>query len=148
MTSARVKTMLATILVGTKATLATATSMLVATILKAVITTKATTIAEIESSSRRQRNFQTENKLNIEIENIRRLMMKVSKKKKTTTRKQRNFSKGKTRTEYESTTSGKLQNKIWKPGEVQQKNNAAYGHQQNRVWDPGGKDSKHMIRRS
>ena len=62
-------------------------------------------------------------------------MMKVSQKK-TTTRKQRNYIKEKTITECESIASGKMQNKIWKPGEVQQRNDTTYGQQQNRVWDP------------
>ena len=32
-----------------------------------------------------------------------------------------------------------MQNKIWEPGEVQQKNDTTYEQQKNRVWDPGGK---------
>ena len=65
-------------------------------------------------------------------------MIKVSQKK-TAARKQRNYSKEKTRTDYEGIASGKMQYKVWKPGEVQQRNDTTYGHQQNRVWDPGGK---------
>ena len=102
------------------------------------ITIKATKATEIERSNKRQSNFQTKDKLDIEIENTRRLMMKVSQKK-TTARKQSNNNKEKTRIECESIASGKMQNKVWKPGKVQLKNNAAIGQQQNRVWDPGGK---------
>ena len=94
---------------------------------------------ESEGSSSRQSNFQTKERLDIEIESIGRLMMKVSQKQQTTTRKQRNFSKRKTRTKCESIVGGKLQNKVWKPGSVQWKNNAANRQQQSKVWDPRGK---------
>ena len=47
-------------------------------------------------------------RLDIEIESIRRLMMKVSQKQQTTTRKRRNFSKGKTKAEYESIAGGRM----------------------------------------
>jgi len=47
-------------------------------------------------------------KLDIEIESIRRLMMKVSQRQQTTARKQKNFSKGKTKAEYESIARGRL----------------------------------------
>ena len=65
--------------------------------------------------------------------------MKVSQKK-TSARKKSNNNKEKTRKECESIAIGKMQNKIWKPGEVQQNNDTTYGQQQNKVWDPGGKD--------
>ena len=74
-------------------------------------------------------------------------MMTVSQKK-TATIKKINYSKEKTRTDCESISSRNMQNKIWKLGKVQMKNNATYGQQQNKVWDPGGKGWKHMIRRS
>ena len=106
------------------------------------LTTTVLGATEIEGSGSGQSNFQIEDNLEGEIESIRRLMMKVSQKKKTATRKQRNISKGKTRRDCESIARGKLQNKIWKPGEVQLKNNAAVGQQQNKVWDSGGKELK------
>ena len=65
--------------------------------------------------------------------------MKMPQKQQTAARKQRNFSKRKTRAECESIAGGKLQNKVWKPGSVQLKNNATDRQQQRKVWDPGGK---------
>ena len=62
--------------------------------------------------------------------------MKVSHKQQTTTRKQKNLSKGKTKAEYESIAGGRMQHKIWKPGEKQQA--TADDDLQNKVWDPGG----------
>ena len=47
----------------------------------------------------------------------------------------------------ESIAGGRLQNKVWKPGEGQLMNDAADGQQQNQVWDPGGREKEHMIRR-
>ena len=67
-------------------------------------------------------------------------MMKVSQKQQKVARKQRNLRKGKTRRDCESIAGGKMQNKIWKPGGVQLKDNAAAGQQKNRVWDVGGRD--------
>ena len=53
----------------------------------------------------------------------------------TTARKRRNFSKGKKKAEYEIMAGGRMQNKIWKPGEKQQA--TADDDLQNKVWDPG-----------
>ena len=50
-------------------------------------------------------------------------MMKVSQKK--------------TIIDCEILACGKMQNKIWKPGEVQKNNIATDGQLQNKVWDPG-----------
>ena len=47
-----------------------------------------------------------------------------------------------------SISSGKMQDKVCKPGKVQLKNDTAYGQQRNRVWDPKGKGWRHMIRSS
>ena len=76
--------------------------------------------------------------LDKEIELIRRLMVKVYEKK-TTARKQRSNrnKKKKTVTYYESLARGRMQHKIWKPGEVQKNNIATDGQLQNKVWDPG-----------
>ena len=107
-----------------------------------VVTAREANLAETEigSSSSGQRNFQMEDNLDKEIENIRRLMVKVSQKQQTTAREQRNFNKGKTRRDCECIAGGELQNKVWKLGEVQLKDGAAVGQQKNRVWDPGGSD--------
>ena len=92
---------------------------------------------EVGDNSSGQSKFQTEDKLDMEIENIRGLMMKVSQKQQTTARKKKNFSKGRKRRDCESTAGGKLQKKIWRPGEVQLESNAAVGQHKNKVWDPG-----------
>ena len=66
--------------------------------------------------------------------------MKVSQKRTTAGKQRSSSSKKKIVAECESIESGKIQNKVWKLGKVQLKNdedNAAYGQQQNRVWDPG-----------
>ena len=47
----------------------------------------------------------------MEIDSIRRLMMKVSQKQQIAARKQRKFGNGRTRTESESIAGGKLQKK-------------------------------------
>ena len=93
---------------ATKATLTATTSMLAA---RRVVTAEAATTTELtEIGNSRSR-------LDIEIESIRRLMMKVSQKQQTTARKQKNLSKGKKKVEYKGITGGRMQNKIWKPGE-------------------------------
>ena len=105
---------------ATKVALTTATSMLAT---RRAVTVKATTTAETTefgSSNSKQINFQIEERLDIEIESIRRLMMKVSQRQETTTRKQKNLSKRKTTKYCESTTSGTMQHKVWRPGEEQQ----------------------------
>ena len=83
-TSAGVKPMLATIReVTAEATLTAVTSMLETRKAVIAVIAKAATAAETTEfggSSSRQRNFQTEERLNIEIESIRRLMMKLSQK--------------------------------------------------------------------
>lgn len=75
------------------------------------------------------------NRLDIEIEIIRKLMMKVSPNQQTEARKKRNFSKRKTAKDCESIVSGAMQHKVWKPGERQQP--IADDDLQNKVWDPG-----------
>ena len=67
-------------------------------------------------------------------------MVKVSQIKTIVGKKRSSNNKRKTVAECESIASGKMQNKVWKPGKVQLKNNATIGQQQNRVWDLGGKD--------
>ena len=66
-----------------------------------------------------QSEYQLENKLDMEIQRIRRLMVKVSQKK-TPTRKQSNNNKRKTIAECESIASGEMQHKVWRPTEQQQ----------------------------
>ena len=94
-----------------------------------------------DEDSGEQSQFQIKEGLGIGIDSIRRLMTKMPQKKQKTARKQRKFGNGKTRTKCESITGRKLQNKIWKPGGVQMKNNVTNGCQQSKVWDPGGEDS-------
>ena len=61
--------------------------------------------------------------------------MKVSQKQQKAVRKKNNFSKGRTKAEYESIAGGRMQNKIWKPREKKQA--TADDDLQNKVWDPG-----------
>ena len=103
---------------------------------------------EIGSSSRGKDDFQLEDKLDMEIEYIRRLMVRMSLKQQTATRKQKDLCTGRTKVDSESIVGGDLQNKVWKPGEDQLKDDEADGKQQNQVWDPRGRDEEHMIRRS
>lgn len=62
------------------------------------------------------RNQQPRDYLDREIESIRRLMTKESRKRPAATRKKRKDNKRKTAKDCKSTTSGALQHKIWKPG--------------------------------
>ena len=80
---------------------------------------------------------QSEDRLDREIELMRKLMVKVSQWKETTRNQRNNRSKGKRVTDCESLTSGKMQHKIWKPGEVKKKSIVADGQLENKVWDPG-----------
>jgi len=80
--------------------------------------------------------------LDIEIEKVIRLMMKVPQKK-TTVRKPRSSRKRKTAADCERKASGAKQHKVWKLGEQQPKKNCRtkYGIQEDQGW-------KHMIWRS
>jgi len=86
-------------------------------------------------------------RLDIEIEIIRRLMMKVSPKQQIAARKKKNFSKRKTEKDCESIVSGAMQHKVWKPGKEQQTEAVTNGKLQHKIWDPGIPRSEHMIRR-
>ena len=65
-------------------------------------------------------------------------MVKVSQRK-TTVREKRSkiSSRRRKEREYKSAASGKMEHKVWKPGEVQKNNVAADDQLQNQVWDPG-----------
>ena len=69
-------------------------------------------------------------------------MVKVSEKKTAARKKKSSNNKKKTVTDCESIASGKMQHKIWKPGEVQHNNIAADDQLQNKVWDPGRQGPK------
>ena len=56
---------------------------------------------------------------------MRRMMVRVSEKKATTKKQRNNSDKKKKVTDCEGIASGRMQHKIWKPGEIQQKNVAA-----------------------
>ena len=84
--------------------------------------------------------YAQEDLLNIEIELIRRIMMKVSQKQTVAVKRIR-CNKRKTAEDCESIASGAMQHKVWRPGEKQQMGNCRtrYGIQKD-------KNPKHMIR--
>ena len=87
-------------------------------------------------------NQQTEDILDREIELIRRLMIKMSQRKRVA-RKKRSDNKRNTVADLEGIASGALQHKIWKPRGQQQitttvKKLTSNERLQNKVWDPGG----------
>ena len=131
-----------------EATLIAATSMLAVRRAVTAKTTTAVETTEFGSSSSKQRNFQTEERLDIEIESIKRLMMKVSQRQQTTARKKRNFSKGKTKAEYEGIAGGRMKHKVWRPGEEQQIEAVTSGKLQHKIWYPGIQRFEHRIRQS
>ena len=75
-------------------------------------------------------------------------MMKVSQRQQKTTRKQKNLSKRKTTKDCESTASGAMQHKVWRPRGEHQKEATISGKLQHKIWDLGIYRSEHMIRRS
>ena len=87
------------------------------------------------------------NILDQEIELIRRMMMKVSRKRPAAV-KQRRSRKRKTTEDCESIANGAMQHNVWRPGEEQQTEAAKNGKLQHKIWNPGRKRSEHMIRRS
>ena len=109
------------------------TSVGIENMLVIAVTTRATMLVAIElgSSSSRQRIFQLEDRLDKEVEDNREPMARVT---------QESFNKRKTKADCESIAGGRLQNKIWRPGEMQLKDDVADEQQQNKVWDPGGRD--------
>ena len=79
---------------------------------------------EIRAQQTEVRFRQSEERLDREIEFVRKLMQKMPEKR-TTARKQRNnSSKKKIVTDCEGIASAKMQTKIWKPGRIQRKNAA------------------------
>jgi len=89
------------------------------------------------------RNQQPGYLLDQEIESIKRLMMKESRKRPVVARKKRKDNKRKTAKDCKSRASGALQHKIWNPGGQQQltttvKELTSKERLQNKIWDPGG----------
>jgi hypothetical protein len=97
--------------------------------------------------------YQPKDRLDIEIELIRMLMVKMSQRRHAEERniyinrasgKQGNNMKQVTREDFQRKSSGALQHKMWKPGELQSTttrqhdNNEASGELQHKIWDPGG----------
>jgi hypothetical protein len=76
-------------------------------------------IQQREGNNKWQSMYQPKDQLDIEIEMIMELMRKMSQKKKTTVRKKISSNKQVTTTDCERKSSGALQHKVWKPGEVQ-----------------------------
>lgn len=93
-----------------------------------------------EYNNKWKTNYQSEDKLDIEIERIIRLMMKVPQKKAEVRRPSN--SKRNTTTDCETITSGAKQHKVWKPREQQQTTAATKDKLQNNVWDIGRQRSK------
>lgn len=86
-----------------------------------------------------------ENLLDREIEMMKQMMMKKSRKRPATM-KQRRSNKGKTTEDCKSAASGAMQHKVWKPGARQR--TIVHDDLQNKVWNQGIHRSEHMIRRS
>ena len=87
--------------------------------------------------SRKSSIQQSEDKLDQEIELIRKLMVKVSQKKIAARKQRTSSNKRKKERECKSAASGARKNKIWKPGGMQKKNIAVDDQLQTKVWDPG-----------
>ena len=86
-----------------------------------------------------------ENLLDKEIEVMRPMMVKQSRKRPAAV-KQKRSRKRKTTEDCESTVSGARQHKIWKPGGRQR--TITHDYLQNKIWDPDIHRSQHMIRGS
>ena len=86
------------------------------------------------------RNQQSKDLLDREIEQIRRIMMKLSQRK-ISARKKSSNNKRMTMKNCKSVASGARQHKIWRPGEKQQTTEID-DKLENKVWDPGGQRLK------
>ena len=91
---------------------------------------------EIRVQKTELRVWLSEEILDKEIELTRELMQKMPQKR-AAARKQGNSSTSEAYIGCEGTTCEKLQHKVWKPGEVRNKDTATDGQLRNKVWDPG-----------